>query len=1092
MKEKPPSPILDNRRSTSTLAGYLREHLKDAEKFRIVSAYFSVFGFEALADKLESASLKEVRFLFGEPESASEVISGERPTRAFNLTEVGLSLEEGVLHQRPLAERCAQWVQQDSVEVRKVAQSNFLHGKMYHLESKQGGAATVGSSNFTLRGMGESKNPNIEINLAVSDEPTRAGLACWFDELWDEEKLTTDAKQEVLAALARLHEERAPEFIYYKTLFGLFQNQIEAYEHEDGEPGATGLYNSKIWKALYEFQCDGSKSVINRLLTHNGCILADSVGLGKTYTALAVIKYFELRNKQVLVLCPKKLEQNWRTYQASAFDENNPFAEDKFSYALLAHTDLTRDKGKSGNIDLAKFNWGAYDLVVIDESHNFRNDSKSRRNEEGEVVRRSRYEKLLEDVIKSGPHTKVLMLSATPVNTSLIDLRSQIYLITEKRDHLFAESLGVGNIKQVITAAQKKFQAWEADGTKKQKDKLLAALGGDFMNLLSGLTIARSRNQIKKFYSEFIKEKGDFPRREKPQNEYPHTDLHEELSYKELNTDLSSLQFHIYRPSHYIKDEQAKKRLETEKETFNFNQRDREKFLVAMMHVNFLKRLESSAHACKLTLERTLEKINTQIQKIDKFKQIQQDSQIEAIDQTEDQEEDEDFVVSRKAMAPYHLHELDVEKWRADMQKDQSALRDALVKIQKIEPERDGKLALLKEKIREKAGQRSRKLLVFTAFKDTAEYLYEQLKPLADELGINAALVAGDVATATCCNNNFTAILNHFAPKARRQDGIVPDEQVDLLIATDCISEGQNLQDCDTVLNYDIHWNPVRLIQRFGRIDRLGTEHKSVYMINYWPTSDMDFYLKLEHRVRARMALADVAATGDDDSLNEAEIKQAMVAEINFRDQQLLQMRDEVIDLDDREDAISMSDFTLDYFITQLLRYLQANRTQLEQAPPGIYAVTNAADGQTKSPLQDGAIFFFKQINPGENTVKNPLHPFYFVHVEKGKVRYGYTKLRTILHIFESLAVGKEKPLLKLCDSFSAEIETEQGRQFYDGLAKLAVDDIAEAFSKQSAEALRRDAGRGGLLAKKSDRPSIANLGLLTWLVIKNEGAIKK
>ena len=1090
MKDKNLSPILDNRQTS--LAQYLREHLKDAEQFRIVSAYFSVFGFGALADKLESASLNEVRFLFGEPESASEVIAGETSVRTFDLTETGLSLDESGLGQRDLAKRCIEWMRQDSVKVRKIAKSNFLHGKMYHLESKDSGVATVGSSNFTLRGMGESQNPNIEINLAVKDEQTLDGLASWFDKLWGDTNLTTDAKEEALAALARWHEEYSPEFIYYKTLFELFRDKIDARMQEEADEVSTStkLNESQIWNILYGFQRDGATSVINRLIMHNGCILADSVGLGKTYTALAVVKYFELRNKQVLVLCPKKLEQNWRIYQASAQHQHNPFKEDKFGYTLLAHTDLTRERGKSGIIDLEKFNWGAYDLVVIDESHNFRNESKSRRNEEGQIIRLSRYEKLMDEVIKNGAQTKVLMLSATPVNISLHDLQNQIYLITGKNDAPFAKSIGIDSIKRVIDAAQKEFKIWEATGDTRHKDQLLEALGNDFMKLLSELTIARSRTQIRKFYSEFIEEKGDFPQREKPQNEYPHADLREELSYEELNEDLSKLSFHIYCPSAYVTDTSTLKELDAEKEKLNFNQIDREESLVGMMRINFLKRLESSAHACKLTLTRTIAKIDTQIGKIDRFIKMKENSQTEMPDQTEDTEEDEDFAINSK-MLTYHLHDLNVERWRKDMLEDHNALKEALNKIKKIEPERDGKLTRLKEQIRERfynsAKPNSRKLLVFTAFRDTAEYLYEHVKPLAKELNINIALVAGDLARAECCAKNFSDILNHFAPKACGHDYIEPNKQVNLLIATDCISEGQNLQDCDTVLNYDIHWNPVRLIQRFGRIDRLGTEHKSIYMINYWPTEDMDVYLNLERRVRARMVLANIAATGDDDSLDTTEMEQTMKKAMGFRDQELLKIRDELTDLHERQDTISLSDFTMDYFITQLLRYLQKQRKQLTEAPPGIYAVTDTAHGKIKDPQpQDGAIFFFKHCNPDGETLKNVSHPFYFVHVERNKVRHGCIEIRTILNNFEAFTIGKKKPLLKLCDSFSAEMKTKEGAKIYDKFAQLAIGDIDRISKEYYARMWRRDTARGDILLENSDQPSTKNLRLLTWLVIKN------
>ncbi len=1080
--------ILDNQRAA--VAEYLRACLEGADLFRIVSAYFSVFGYETLAEKLESASAPKVRFLFGAPDSADDAESGDKTQRVFALTESGLSANE-MLHQRELAERCAAWIQK-STEVRKISRQNFLHGKMYHLESNADGAAVVGSSNFTRRGMGMSRNPNIEINLATTNAEDLAALAEWFDEVWEDEKLTEDAKPDLLAALKRWTAEYAPEFLYYKVLYELFRNEIRAREQE-GDESAERLDGTEIWKTLYEFQKDGARTVVGRLLRHGGCILADSVGLGKTYTALAAIKYFEMRNKNVLVLCPKKLEQNWRLYQASAAVPRNPFVADKFGYHLLSHTDLGREKGKVGNIDLSKFDWGVYDLVVIDESHNFRNDSKSRSNESGEIVRRSRYETLLEDVIKTGEKTKVLMLSATPVNNSLTDLRNQIYLMTGGREDVFADSLGVRHIKTVVRAAQRQFHEWEKHShEKRDKGELLASLGDDFLNLLAGVTIARSRRQIKNFYADFIARHGDFPKREKPQNEHPHADSRGEFSYDELHDDLLALNFHIYRPSDYVVGAGARARLDEEKKTRNFNQKDREKFLVAMMRVNFLKRLESSAHACKLTLERTLAKTDAQIEKINNFLQRREeesqtelpgDSPREAEGESENEyAEDEDFVVNRRAMTPYRLSELDVEKWRADMAEDRRALRAALDKVQKITPERDGKIALLKKQIAEKAKRKNRKLLVFTAFKDTAEYLYNQLRKCAEESGIKIAFVAGDETSAGGGRNAFPDILNRFSPRAR--GGEPGADEIDLLIATDCISEGQNLQDCDTVLNYDIHWNPVRLIQRFGRVDRIGSTNKSVRMINYWPTEDMDFYLKLENRVRARMALADIAGTGDDDALNEKEMEKSAQQELHFRNEQLKQMREKISDMEEMDDSVTMSDLTLDYFITQLLRYLQKNKDDLEAAPPGIYAVANAADGEAKTaPHDNGAIFLFRRTNAAEDDRTG----FYLVHCENGKVRAGHLKVRETLRIFESLAKDKNKPLKKLCDIFSRELKSENGARFYDKMANAAVCDIGDTADRRAGESLRRDAGRGGMLPKVCERPAVNNLELVAWLVVKKD-----
>ena len=424
--------IIDNQQAT--VADHLRWHLGNADAFDFVSAYFSIYGYELLMDELDG--IGEVRFLFGDPASVEDLDPGARDPKSFAVTEKGLTPNHA-LQQKFLAKRCAKWVRRGSVAVRSVSRSNFLHGKMY-LSGSDGeiGSAVVGSSNFTKSGLGGSDRSNLEINLAVSDAATLAELREWFDRLWKDAHRTEDVKQKVLDALARVGRDHAPEVVYYKTLYELFRKEIEARLAGDEGLLATGFYDSQVWNALYEFQKDGARGAIAKLRQHNGCILADSVGLGKTYTALAVIKYLEQRNERVLVLCPRKLYENWSLYQASNGHVQNPFPHDRFSYTLLAHTDLSRDSGRSGSVDLANFNWGNYDLVVIDESHNFRNSDGQR------------YQKLLNEIIAAGSHTKVLMLSATPVNTSLIDLRNQVYLMTEGREDDFRESLGVGEHRQ--------------------------------------------------------------------------------------------------------------------------------------------------------------------------------------------------------------------------------------------------------------------------------------------------------------------------------------------------------------------------------------------------------------------------------------------------------------------------------------------------------------------------------------------------------------------------------------------------------------------------------------------------------------------
>ncbi len=712
-----------------TVHDFLEQEIKNGSTLSIVSAYFTIYAYEKMQHSLNK--IEELRFLFGDPDFVKRMDPNNTDTKAFDITDTGLQLNQQ-LRQKPIARACAEWIK-EKVEIRTTRESNLIHGKMYHITNNGVDKAILGSSNFTMRGLGlSSNNSNIELNLEVRDDRDRTDLKAWFDELWHNDKLVEDVKEQVLAKLEQIGKDHAPERIYYKTLYELFRDEIETRVANDQTLEDTHLYDREIWKTLYDFQKEGAKSVIARLLRHNGCILADSVGLGKTYTALAVIKFFELRNERVLVLCPKKLHDNWARYPAYNSQDTNPFLDDKFGYTLLSHTDLSRYTGESGGVNLENVNWRNFDLIVIDESHNFRNDSKPREDEDGNR-RHTRYSRLLEEVIKEGTKTKVLMLSATPVNTSLIDLRNQIYLMTEKREDVFRDSLGIGNIGSLLRQAQKAFKTWEEDSNgnaKRDKAKLLEALGTDFFQLLGGVSIARSRRHIKKFYVDEIERIGDFPTPEKPENCHPPTDLTGELSYKALADQIGEFTLSIYRPSSYVISEKAKQRLAAEKQKFRFNQEDRERFLIGMMQTNFLKRLESSAHSLSETLERTVGKIDDMLEKIEKYQQNPriQDAQADILPDEDD--DDEEFLINR-ARNPYHLRELDCTRWKADLLKDKQTLTAAWDKVRAITPERDGKLDSIKAHIRTKAQNRNRKMLVFTTFKDTAVYLYKELLNLA-------------------------------------------------------------------------------------------------------------------------------------------------------------------------------------------------------------------------------------------------------------------------------------------------------------------------------------------------------------------------
>ena len=1100
--------ILDNSNTKTSVGRYLQRQLAgNAKTLRIVSAYFTMYAYRELRVQLQR--ITTVRFLYGDPGSVGEIDPGEKAGKGFHVTETGLSPTEA-LKQKSLARECAEWIKK-SVQVRTIKQANFLHGKMYHIERPDDSdTAVVGSSNFTWRGLGFEHGANLELNLPVTAPATCDELKQWFDELWRDKARTEDAKQEVLDALARVGKNYSPELVYFKTLLEVFRERIEAREEAADLLDDTPLKDTQIWKTLYPFQRDGVTGIINRLRQHNGCILADSVGLGKTYTALAVIRYYEAQNQRVLVLCPKKLSENWKLYPAQFGQKGNPFKDDHFHYTVLHHTDLSRDTGESNGVPLAGFDWSAYGLVVIDESHNFRNESRNAYDEDGRIMRRSRYQRLLEEVIKAGGKTRVLMLSATPVNTSLTDLRNQLYFMTEKREDAFLETLGIRSLSAMLAVAQREFKQWEQQDGPKDKRALLNKLGGDFITLLDAVSIARSRRHVTRFYPEVVEKIGGFPHRTNPENETPPTDSLGQLSYETLNEEIQNFKLSIYTPAAYVSSEQRRQALAEEKQQRNFNQADREHWLIGMLRVNFLKRLESAAPSLALTLKRTVDRIDQLVERIERYQSVGT-ADTEVDETPESDPEDEDVIVN-KARDPFHFEELDLPKWLEDLRRDRAVLAGVHARVAAITPERDSKLIALKARIRaklhhpttDKDGRRNRKVLVFTAFRDTAVYLYEQLRPLVREFEAECAMVAGDETKTTHGANNFNDILTNFAPIgrgrfARAETGrAIPDDkpEIDILIATDCVSEGQNLQDCDLVVNYDIHWNPVRLIQRFGRIDRIGSRNRQVNMVNFWPTKELDHYLNLQNRVEARMALVDAAATGDDRLVtgkglpDETERSGDAQAELNFRDAQLRRLRAEALDLDDLDDSITLSDFSLDDFVAQLVDYLAQNREELEHTPLGVYAITGGARQRSRhSPgaAAPGVIFCLRQKNPSKNIrAHSPLKTYYLIYVrDDGEVRYNYTQAKQSLELFGELARGESQPLLHLCDAFDRETGNGCDMKKYNRLLEKALSAIRKQFGRQEIDSLRR---RDGLLSKQSEQPREVNdFELVTWLVIKDD-----
>lgn len=1118
MSQPPPqfSGIRDNH-SRGKAGKFVSENLAPDTEFSVVSAYFTIQAYGALKNKLDQ--INNLRFLFGEPKFPSNINKDQNTSREFILTEQGLELGNQ-LYQKKLAKDCAEWIEK-KVEIRSVKQTGLLHGKMYHIKNGEVARALLGSSNFTVPGLGLRENGNnVELNLVVDSDRDREDLLAWFNEWWSADERTEDVKGIVLRELARLYSNQTPEFIYYLTLFHIFRAFIDGERDADADLNKIALPDTRIWRTLYAFQKDGAKAAINKIRELNGYILADSVGLGKTFTALAVIKYFELKNERVLVLCPKKLRRNWTIYRSNS--SLNPFNNDRFRYDVLSHTDLSREKGETGDIDLETLNWGNYDLLVIDESHNFRNNTKARQ-APGEKPKQTRYEKLINDIIRKGIKTKVLLLSATPVNNELSDLRNQISFIAggdvtcdSAADAAFAENLEIKSVKETTRKAQAQFTTWAKRPSEEQHSRdLLKALGGDFFKMLDGLSIARSRKQIQQYYQDEMEKLGGFPQRTKPDSIHPPIDLEDDyLSFEMLDKKINELTLALYNPTVYLRSDldDAIRKTYQDEILGGFTQEGREKILISMMRVNFLKRLESSVDSFRLTLGRTIEKIDNLEERFRKFEQHQEDNPEIDYDQItpdmlDDPEfEDSDFAVGGKRK--FHLGHVDIPKWREALSHEKKRLQDLWDKTEVIVPERDAKLAKLRERIESKLAKptttkderSNRKVLIFTAFADTARYLYQNLCSIIQRHGVHVALICGDGGNKTTLGNtDYDDILMNFSPISKNranQPLFKQDEEIDVLIATDCISEGQNLQDCDLLINYDIHWNPVRIIQRFGRIDRIGSRNKTVDLVNFWPVADLDQYINVKHRVEARMALVDLSATQTDNLLENEQLKELISKDLLFRNKQLKRLKNEILDLEDFKDNVTLSDFSLDEFRLDLLKFLESRRAELEAANPGLYAVVPP---KADIPMaQPGVIFCLRHRSKNESATLpekssveniNPLGSYYLIYVlDDGTVRLTFTQPKQALNLFRDLAAGEPSALQDLCDLFDAKTENGADMKHYSDLIKKALQSITRTFSKRALNALSSD--HEGRLPNASESPSELEdeYELLTWLILINGG----
>ena len=1038
-----------------------------------------------VGNRVDLASRTLSLFAFGELAAQLAKLAGARlvlPPEATELDLLGTVSDRAArnrLQTRWLAGQCADWVEK-SAEVRK-ANGAVPQGAIV-LRNGDGRTrqALIGSFSFSTDGLGLA--PGNPLNLIqASETPDECQLlGTWFDSQWSGLAGDDTAKSRTIAALRRLAEHRAPSSIYALILHHLFRIEGGELDEDRIVNSATGIRETEVWQRLYRFQRDGVVGAIDKLDRFGGCIIADSVGLGKTFEALAIIKYHELRNDRVLVLCPKRLRDNWTLYCAN--DRRNILAHDRFNYDVLNHTDLSRDRGLSGDIDLAHLNWGNYDLVVIDESHNFRNKRSPRQGSE------TRYDRLMRRIVREGVKTRVLMLTATPVNNRLADLRNQIAFATEGKDTALADH-GMASIDGTTQRAQKQFNRWlKLDEAQRTPSRLVDMLGFDYFKLLDRLTIARSRRHLEKYYGD--RETGRFPERLKPINVKPNVDLAGRFpSIREINSEIRRLNLAAYAPLRYVLphrqeayDEKYSTRLRRGGGTFR--QLDREESLVHLLRANVLKRMESSVASFALTVQRQLNDIEVLLERIEA-----QEADLEGLDIADIDIEDptfESLLVGRKVKVL--LQDVDPVRWRQDLMEDRNRLATLHAAAREVTAERDAKLAELRatieRKCREPINVGNRKIIVFTAFADTARYLYDALAPWArDSLGVQAALVTGTGANRTTLpdlRRDLASILTAFAPRTKeRPDDLASEGELDLLIATDCISEGQNLQDCDWLINYDIHWNPVRIIQHFGRIDRIGSPNERIQLVNFWPNMELEEYLRLEQRVSGRMVLLDISATGEE-NLIEQQSGDPM-NDLAYRRKQLLKLQDAVIDLEDLSSGVSIADLTLTDFRIDLADYRRADPEALESVPLGMHAIAIAADDD----IPPGVIFCLRaegtaaeaRFQPGY-----PLAPHYLVHIgEDGSVVVPFTQAKAILDRLKRLCVGKDMPDASACGRFDA--ATRQGKEMHAVQRQLAAA-ISAIVGKGEERAVASLFSPGGTHAMSGEFAGMDDFEVVAFLVV--------
>lgn len=1041
--------ILDNK-VQGRVIDKLRENIKFGTRLSIISAYFTIYAYEELRKEL--GKIEKLRLLFSEPTFVKNKKDINREFKLSGSYERGLAGDryemklKNELKQSEIAKECANWIR-EKVEVRAYDEEYPLPQKMYLMENKKDESACIfGSSDFTSSGLGLVPSKKLEANTYIKDSIYTQQLLNQFELYWNDKDKVKDVKTYLLKSLEEVYKENNPEFIYFVTLYNIFKDYLNDLSEEDIIKTKTGFKESIVWNKLYNFQKDGVLGAIDKLEKYHGCILADSVGLGKTFEALAVIKYYESRNSRVLVLCPKKLRENWLTYKGNRRD--NILERDRLNYDVLNHTDLSRYSGYSGEINLEKIYWENYDLIVIDESHNFRNNNNKRDDKE------TRYSRLLNQIIKKGVKTKVLMLSATPVNNRMTDLKNQIAFATEGNEFALAD-YGIKSIDQTLRKAQLVFNKWnELPEERKNLETLLEMLETDYFKLLDMLTIARSRKHIQKYYD--TTHIGKFPERLKPINIKNDIDTQNDfIDLDELNKLIRALNLAIYSPMKYIlpsKIAEYSKKYDTKTGKSVFRQIDRETSLIHLMRINILKRMESSIHSFGITISKILKNIDITLEKLNKSQDIEENLDIDDLE-LDDPRLDSVMIGSKNVKV--FIQDIDKIKWRAELEGDRAILERIMIEAFKIQPHRDKKLEELKDLIREKVktpiNEGNKKVIIFTAFADTAKYLYDNIADWGlEELGLYSAVITGSDNPKTNLKGmkgEFNNILVNFSPKSKGREA-TDRAEIDILIATDCISEGQNLQDCDYLINYDIHWNPVRIIQRFGRVDRIGSKNEVIQLVNFWPNMELDEYINLEARVSGRMVMLDMSATGEENVI----VDSGEMNDLEYRKKQLKQLQDQVVDLEDIGGGISITDLTFNDFKMDLVNYMKNNKEILEKAPTGMYAVAKSNIEEAER----GVIFCLKQINeeikPSEF---NTLNPYFLVYIkESGEVLLNFIQSKKILDIYKKVCLGENTLFPDLISEFNRETNNAKDMSKFTNFLEKTVENIVGKEEEKGLDSL--------------------------------------